>query len=64
MSFRKLSYFWVFRNILNRNICSPVKTKSPKIGFKGNFKNIENLLSQDESEALWLKINQTLQIFH
>lgn len=64
MSFRKISHFWVYRNILKRIIFNPIKTISPGIGYKGDLKKIENLLSHDESEALWIKINQTLQIIH
>ena len=64
MSFRKLSLNWVYRNILKRNIYSSSKKASLLKGSKGDFKNIENLLSHDESEALWIKINQTLQIIH
>jgi hypothetical protein len=64
MSFRKLSLNWVYRNILKRNIYSSSKIVSPLKGSKGDLKNIENLLSHDESEALWIKINQTLQIIH
>jgi len=64
MSFRKLSLNWVYRNILKRNIYSSSKKASQLKGSKGDLKNIENLLSHDESKALWIKINQTLQIIH
>jgi hypothetical protein len=64
MSFRKLSLNWVFRNILKRNIYNSSKKASPFKGSKGDMKNIEDSLSHDESEALWIKINQTLQIIH
>jgi hypothetical protein len=64
MSFRKLSLNWVYRNILKRNIYSSSKKASPLKGSKGDLKQIENLLSHDESKALWIKINQTLQIIH
>ena len=64
MSFRKLSLNWVFRNILKRNIYNSSKKASLLKGSKGDLKNIENPLSHDESEALWIKINQTLQIIH
>jgi hypothetical protein len=64
MSFRKLSHLRVYRNILKRIIFNPIKTISPEIGSKGDLKQVENLLSHDESKALWIKINQTLQIIH
>ena len=64
MSFRKLSLNWVFRNILKRNIYSSSKKSSPLKGSKGDLENSESLLNHDESEALWIKINQTLQIIH
>ena len=64
MSFRKLSLNWVYRNILKGNIYSSSKKASLLKGSKGDLKNIENLLSHDESKALWIKINQTLQIIH
>jgi len=64
MSFRKLSLNWVYRNILKRNIYSSSTKASLLKGSKGDLKNIENLLSHDESKALWIKINQTLQIIH
>ena len=64
MSFRKLSLNWVYRNILKRIIFNPIKTISLGIGSNSDLKNIENPLSHDESEALWIKINQTLQIIH
>lgn len=64
MSFRKLSLNWVYRNILKRNIYSSSKKASLLNGSKGDLKKIENLLSHDESKALWIKINQTLQIIH
>ena len=64
MSFRILSHFGVYRNILKRIIFNPIKTISLGIGSNSDLKNIENPLSHDESEALWIKINQTLQIIH
>ena len=64
MSFRKLSLNWVYRNILKRNIYSSSTKASLLKGSSGDLKNIENLLSHDESKALWIKINQTLQIIH
>ncbi len=64
MSFRKLSLNWVYRNILKRNIYSSSKKASLLNGSKGDLKKIENLLRHDESKALWIKINQTLQIIH
>lgn len=64
MSFRKISHFWVYRNILRRIIFNPIKTISPEIGSTSDLKQIKNLLSHDESKALWIKINQTLQIIH
>jgi hypothetical protein len=64
MSFRKLSHLRVYRNILKRIIFNPIKTISPEIGSKSDLKQVENLLSHDESKALWIKINQTLQIIH
>ena len=64
MSFRKLSLNWVYRNILKRIIFNPIKTISLGIGSNSDLKNIENPLSHDESEALWININQTLQIIH
>jgi hypothetical protein len=64
MSFRKLSLNWVYRNILKRNIYSSSKKASLLKGSKSDLKQIENLLSHDESKALWIKINQTLQIIH
>ena len=63
MSFRKISHFWVYRNILNRIIFNPIKTISPGIGFNNDLNKLEKL-SHDESKALWIKINQTLQIIH
>lgn len=64
MSFRKLSLNWVYRNILKRIIFNPIKTISLGIGSNSDLKQLENPLSHDESEALWIKINQTLQIIH
>jgi hypothetical protein len=64
MSFRKLSLNWVFRNILKRIIFNPIKTISPGVGSTSELKQLENLLSHDESKALWIKINQTFQIIH
>ena len=64
MSFRILSHFGVYRNILKRIIFNPIKTISPGIGSNNDLKQLENPLSHDESEALWIKINQTLQIIH
>lgn len=64
MSFRKLSHFGVYRNILKRIIFNPIKTISLGIGSNSESKQLENLLSHDESRALWIKINQTLQIIH
>ena len=64
MSFRKLSLNWVYRNILKKNIYSSNKKASPLKGSKGDLENSESLLNHDESEALWIKINQTLQIIH
>ena len=64
MSFRKLSVNWVYRNILKRIIFNPINTISPGVGSNSELKQLENLLSQDESKALWIKINQTLQIIH
>jgi hypothetical protein len=37
---------------------------SLEIGSKSDFNNNENPLSHNESKALWIKINQTLQIIH
>lgn len=64
MSFRKISHFWVYRNILKRIIFNPIKTISPGIGSSSELKQLENQLSHNESKALWIKINQTLQIIH
>jgi len=64
MSFRKISHFGVYQNILKRIIFNPIKTISPQIGSKSELKQLENQLSHDESKALWIKINQTLQIIH
>ena len=64
MSFRKLSVNWVYRNILKRIIFNPIKTISLGKGSTSELKQLENLLSHDESKALWIKINQTLQIIH
>jgi hypothetical protein len=64
MSFRILSHFGVYRNILKRIIFNPIKTISPGVGSNSELKQLENLLSHDESKALWIKINQTLQIIH
>ena len=64
MSFRNLSHFGVYRNILKRIIFNPIKTISLGIGSNSESKKLENLLSHDESKALWIKINQTLQIIH
>ena len=63
MSFRILSHFGVYRNILKRIIFNPIKTISPGIGSNNDLNKLETL-SHDESEALWIKINQTLQIIH
>jgi hypothetical protein len=64
MSFRKLSLIGVYRNILKNLFLSVSKKKSLVQGSKNDFKNSKNLLSHDESKALWIKINQTLQIIH
>lgn len=64
MSFRKISHFEVYRNFLKRIIFNPIKTISPGIGSTSDLNKLENLLSRDESKALWIKINQTLQIIH
>jgi hypothetical protein len=64
MSFRKISHFGVYRNFLKRIIFNPIKTISPGIGSTSDLNKLENLLSRDESKALWIKINQTLQIIH
>jgi hypothetical protein len=64
MSFRILSHFGVYRNILKRIIFNPIKTISSGVGSNSELKQLENLLSHDESKALWIKINQTLQIIH
>lgn len=64
MSFKKISHFWVYRNFLKRIIFNPIKTISPGIGSNCDLNILENLLSHDESKALWIKINQTLQIIH
>jgi hypothetical protein len=64
MSLRILSHFGVYRNILKRIIFNPIKTISPGVGSNSELKQLENLLSHDESKALWIKINQTLQIIH
>ena len=64
MSFRILSHFGVYRNILKRIIFNPIKTISLGKGSTSELKQLENLLSHDESKALWIKINQTLQIIH
>ena len=42
-----------------------IKAKtSLDLGSASDLINKENLLSHDESKALWIKINQTLQIIH
>jgi len=64
MSFRILSHFGVYRNILKRIIFNPIKTISLGKGSTSELNQLENLLSHDESKALWIKINQTLQIIH
>jgi hypothetical protein len=64
MSFRILSHFGVYRNILKRIIFNQIKTISLGVGSNRELKQLENLLSLDESKALWIKINQTLQIIH
>ena len=66
MSFRNLSHFGVYRIIQNKNILSVSKKISFDQGSKNDFRNRKNLLSQDESKALWSKINinTTLQIIH
>ena len=64
MSFRKISHFWVYLNFLKRIIFNPIKTISLGIGSNSDLKQLENPLSHDESEALWIKIDQTLQIIH
>ena len=64
MSFRKISHLGVYLNFLKRIIFNPIKTISLGIGSNSDLKQFENPLSHDESEALWIKINQTLQIIH
>jgi hypothetical protein len=64
MSFRKFGLIEVFRNFLKRSHLHVSKNKSFDQGSKNDFQNSTNLLSQDESKALWIKINQTLQIIH
>lgn len=64
MSFIKLGLSGVYRNILKKRVFSSIKIISLGMGSKSDLKNIENLLSHDESKALWIKINQTLQIIH
>ncbi len=64
MSFSKLILIGFYRNILKRIIFNPIKTISLGIGSNSESKQLENLLSHDESKALWIKINQTLQIIH
>lgn len=64
MSFRKLSLNVVYKNILRRNVLSSVETISLGMGSKCDIVGVKNLLSRDESKALWIKINQTLQIIH
>ncbi len=64
MPFRKISHFWVYRNFLKRIILYQIKTISLGIGSNSDLKQLENQLSHDESKALWIKINQTLQIIH
>ncbi len=64
MSFSKLILIGFYRNILKRIIFNPIKTISLGIGSNSESKQLENLLSHDESRALWIKINQTLQIIH
>ncbi len=54
----------VYLNFLKRIIFNPIKTISLGIGSNSDLKQLENPLSHDESEALWIKINQTLQIIH
>ena len=63
MSFRKISHFWVYLNFLKRIIFNPIKTISLGIGSNSDLNKLEKL-SHDESKALWIKINQTLQIIH
>ena len=63
MSFRKISHFGVYRNFLKRIIFNPIKTISLGIGSNSDLNKLEKL-SHDESKALWIKINQTLQIIH
>jgi len=64
MSFRKFNHIEVYLNFLKRNHLRVIKNKSFDQGSKSDFQNRTNLLSQDESKALWIKINQTLQIIH
>lgn len=64
MSLRKLSLSGVYRNSLKKSVFSSLKTISLGMGSKCDIIDIENLLSHDESKALWIKINQTLQIIH
>jgi len=64
MSFRKLRLIGFYRNILKRIIFNPIKTISPGIGSNSELKKLKNVLSHDESKALWININQTLQIIH
>lgn len=54
----------VYLNFLKRIIFNPIKTISLGIGSTSDLKQLENPLSHDESKALWIKINQTLQIIH
>ena len=64
MSFRKCSHFLFNRNTLKKSELKFVKTRSFEKGSENDLINRVDLLSQDESKALWHKINQTLQIIH
>ena len=64
MSLKKKSFTGAIRNILLRNVLMSNVNSSLEWGSKSDIKKNLNLLSHDESKALWIKINQTLQIIH
>ena len=53
-----------YRFFLRKNIDKNNGNTSLEIGSTSDFDKKSNLLSHDESKALWIKINQTLQIIH
>jgi hypothetical protein len=64
MSFKKNFFFWIHEVFLGKNIIENNNNNSLELGSKSELEKKESLLSHDESKALWIKINQTLQIIH